>query len=99
MINASQVLSSVSIIAYPSLVSDRMRSLIFFLLASEINDIYLITGSPHKQCVCLCSKYKEMYGRILKSLNIVNIYRGMFKLKLKINVKVPQLLCIAFLWL
>ena len=43
----------------------------------------------------LCSKYKEMYGRILKSLNIVNLYRGMSKLKLKINVKVPQLLCIV----
>ena len=36
-----------------------------------------------------------MYGRILKSLNIVNLYREMFKLKLKINVKVPQLLCIV----
>ena len=46
-------------------------------------------------CVCLCSKYKEMYGRILKSLNIVNLYRGMSKLKFKINVKVPQLLCIV----
>ena len=34
-----------------------------------------------------------MYGRILKTLNIVNLYRGMFKLK--INVKVPQLLCIV----
>ena len=55
----------------------------------------MFTGSPHKQCVCLCSKYKEMYGRILKSLNIVNLYRGMSKLKLKINVKVPQLLCIV----
>ena len=54
-----------------------------------------ITGSPHKQRVCLCSKYKEMYGRTLKSLNIVNLYRGMSKLKLKINVKVPQLLCIV----
>ena len=53
------------------------------------------TGSPHKQCVCLCSKYKEMYGRILKRLNIVNLYREMFKSKLKINVKVPQLLCIV----
>ena len=50
---------------------------------------------PHKQCVCLCSKYKEMYWRILKSLNIVNLYRGMSKLKLKIYVKVPQLLCIV----
>ena len=36
-----------------------------------------------------------MFGRILKSLNIVNFYRGMSKLKLKINVKVPQWLCIA----
>ena len=36
-----------------------------------------------------------MYGRILKSLIIVNLYREMFKLKLKINVKVPQLLCIV----
>ena len=36
-----------------------------------------------------------MYGKILKSLNIVNLYRGMSKLKLKINVKVPQLLCIV----
>ena len=36
-----------------------------------------------------------MYGRILKSLNIVNLYREMFKLKLKINVKVPPLLCIV----
>ena len=41
------------------------------------------------------NKYKEMYGRILKSLNIVNLHQEMFKLKLKINVKVPQLLCIV----
>ena len=36
-----------------------------------------------------------MYGRILKSLNIVNLYQGMSKLKLKINVNLPQLLCIV----
>ena len=54
------------------------------------------TGGPHKQCVCLCWKYKEMYGRILNSLNIVNLYRGMSKLKLKIKGKIPQLLCIVF---
>ena len=52
---------------------------------------YRITGHPYKQCVCLCSKNKEMCGRIFKSLNIVNLYRGMSKLKLKINVKVSQL--------
>ena len=39
--------------------------------------------------------YQLEYGRILKSLNIVNFYRGMSKLKLKINIKVPQLLCIV----
>ena len=54
-----------------------------------------VKGGPYKQCVCLWSKYEEMYGRILKSLNIVNLYRGMSKLKLKINVKLPQLLCIT----
>ena len=34
----------------------------------------------------VCSKYKEMYGKILKSLTIVKLYRGMSKLKVKINV-------------
>ena len=53
------------------------------------------TEATHKQCVCSCSKYKEMYGRILKSFNIVNLYRGMSKLKLKINVKAPRLMCIV----
>ena len=53
------------------------------------------TGGPYKQCVCLCSKYKEMYGRISKSLRIVNLYRGISKLKLKIKVNLPQLLCIV----
>ena len=36
-----------------------------------------------------------MYGRILKSLNMVNLYQGMSKLKLKINVNLLQLLCIV----
>jgi len=36
-----------------------------------------------------------MYGRILKSLNIVNLNRGISNLKLKINVNLPQLLCIV----
>ena len=67
-----------------------------FAFASAVRGLSCFsTGNPHKQCVCLCSKYKEMYGRILKSLNIVNLYRGMSKLKLKINVKVPQLLGIV----
>ena len=43
----------------------------------------------------VCSKYKEMYGKILKSLTIVKLYRGMFKLKVEINVNLPQLLCIV----
>ena len=43
----------------------------------------------------VCSKYREMYGKILKSLTIVKLYRGMFKLKVEINVNLPQLLCIV----
>ena len=34
----------------------------------------------------VCLKHKEMYGKILKSLIIVNLYRGMSNLKLKMNV-------------
>ena len=33
------------------------------------------------------------YGKILKSLTIVKIYRGMSKLKVAINVNLPQLVC------
>ena len=51
-------------------------------------------GGPHKQCVCLCSKYRNVWQNIEESY-IVNLYRGMSKLKLKINVNVPQLLCIV----
>ena len=74
----------------------RTKSSTLICIYGDCNAILgFITGRPHKQCVCLCSKYKEMYGRILKNLNIVNLYREMFKLKLKINVKVPQLLYMA----
>ena len=41
------------------------------------------------------SKYKEMYGQILKSLTTIKLYRGMSKLKVEINVNLPQLLCIV----
>ena len=54
------------------------------------------TGGPTQAaCLLVCLKYKEMYGRILKSLNMVNLYRGMSKLKLKINVNLHQLFCIV----
>ena len=39
----------------------------------------------------VCSKYKEMYGNI-EGLNIVNLYRVMSMLKLKINVYQPCVL-------
>ena len=44
-------------------------------------------------CLFVCSKYKEMYGNI-EGLHIVNLYRVMSMLKLKINVNLPQLACI-----
>ena len=43
----------------------------------------------------VCSKYKEMYWKILKSLTIVKLCREMSKLKVEINVNLPQLLCIV----
>ena len=52
-------------------------------------------GPKEAASLVVCSKYKEMYGRILKSLNIVNLYRGVSNLKLKINVNLLQLLCIV----
>ena len=51
---------------------------------------------PEKQRIWLFVRNKEMYGRIWKSLNIVALHRGMSKLKLKINVNLPQLVCIVF---
>ena len=36
-----------------------------------------------------------MYGKILKSRTIVKLYRGIFKLKVEINVNLPQLLSIV----
>ena len=53
------------------------------------------TGPTKATSLVVCSKCKEMCGRILKSLNIINLYRGMSKLKLKINVNLLQLLCIV----
>ena len=44
------------------------------------------------QAVCLF--IRNVWENIEES-SIVNLYRGMSKLKLKINVNVPQLLCIV----
>ena len=53
-------------------------------------------GAAQAASVGVCSKHKEMYGKILKSLTIIKSYRGMSKLKVKINVNIPQLLCITY---
>ena len=60
-------------------------------------EIYLRKWKPqeaHTSGVSVCSKYKEMYGNI-EGLHIVKIYRVMSMLKLKINAKLLQLLCIV----
>ena len=58
----------------------------------------VLSHLKHMGPICSVSVYvrniKKCMG-ILKSLNIVNLYRGMSKLRLKINVKVPHLLCIV----
>ena len=58
------------------------------------NDLFTPQGA-HTSGESGCLPYREMYGKILKSLTIVKLYRGMFKLKVEINVKLPQLLCIV----
>ena len=67
----------------------------FLWLRKATTKPWTSTGTPHKASLLVCLKFKEMYGRILKGLNIVNLYRGMSKLKLKINVNLLQLLCIV----
>ena len=52
-------------------------------------------GPAQAASLVVCSKYKEMYGKILKSLTIVKLYRGTSQLKVEINVNLPQLLCIV----
>ena len=56
-----------------------------------------ITGSPHKLCVSLYVRNIKKCMGILTSLYIVNLYQVMHMsaLKLKINVNLPQLLCIV----
>ena len=51
-----------------------------------------ITGGPYKRRVCLYVRIIKKCLGILKSFNIVNLYRVMSVLKLKINVNLPQLL-------
>jgi len=54
------------------------------------------TGGPTLAAsLVVCSKYEEMYGKILKSLSVIKLYPGMSKLKVKINVNLPQLFCIV----
>ena len=38
---------------------------------------------------------KKCMGEYIEESYIVNLYRGMSKLKLKLNVNLPQLLCIV----
>ena len=52
-------------------------------------------GPTQAASLVVCSKYKEMYAKILKSLTIIKLYQGMSKLKVEINVNLPQLLCIV----
>ena len=58
--------------------------------------MFIHRGPAQAASLVVCSKYEEMYGKILKSLTIVKLYRGMSKLKGEIYVNLPQLLCIVF---
>ena len=52
-------------------------------------------GNPYKWRVCSYVRNMKKCMGILKSFNIVNTYRIMSMLKLKIYVNLPQLLCIV----
>ena len=56
---------------------------------------FIHRGPTQAASLVVCSKYKEMYRKILTSLTIVKLYRGMSKLKVEINVNLPRLLCIV----
>ena len=58
--------------------------------------MFIHRGPAQAVSLVVCSKYEEMYGKILKSLTIVKLHRGMSKLKVEIYVNLPQLLCIVF---
>ena len=55
----------------------------------------LTTGNPYERRVCLYVRNIKNRMGILKSLNIVKLYEVMSMLKLKIDVNLPQLLCIV----
>ena len=50
------------------------------------------TVGPHKRRICV---FVRSIKKCMGEYYIVNLYRGMSKLKLKINVNLPQLLCIV----
>ena len=63
--------------------------------ACSINYSNAITGGPYKRRVCFYVRDIKKCIGILKSIDIVNLYRVMSTLKLKINVNLPQVLCIV----
>ena len=58
--------------------------------------MFIHRGPAQAASLVVCSKYEEMDGKIVKSLTIVKLYRGMSKLKVEIYVNLPQSLCIVF---
>lgn len=66
-------------------VSKLYTSFFFSRFVSAILCLYFHRGPRQATSLVVYSKYKGMYGRILKSLIIVNLYHEMSELKLKIN--------------
>ena len=64
-------------------------------LSCSQNFIRRTTGSPHKRRVWLFVRNIKICTREYWTLNIVNVYREMSTLKLKININLPKLLCIV----
>ena len=58
---------------YACVLLRRMQSI--FTIDGLKNMLDIPPGGPYKRCVCLCDQNIKKYMGILKSLNIVNLYR------------------------
>ena len=65
------------------------------LACRRVMNRYKTTGAHTSSVSVYGRNIKKCMGEYIEESYIVNLYRGMSKSKLKINVNLPQLLCIV----
>ena len=65
----------------------------FAQVVKKVSCLVQTQGPIQAACLSVCSKYEKNVWKY--RLNMVNLYRVMSMLKPKINVNLPQLLCIV----